>query len=50
MTMIFTVTGVLGLFTNKIGGGEFIALATLVLGVYSAADVTQGWIHKEPKP
>lgn len=39
LTCFFAVTGSLALMLGKIGGGEYVALATLVLGVYGAANV-----------
>lgn len=36
----FTLTGTVALFLGGLSGGEWIALATVVLGLYGAADVT----------
>jgi len=36
-----TVSAV-ALFTNKIGSGEWVATITLILGIYSAANVVAG--------
>ena len=39
--LLFSVTSILGLFMDKIGGGEFIAAITVILGLYGAADVAE---------
>ena len=41
LAMIYTVSGVAALFLSKIGGGEFIGLAGVVLALYGAANVTE---------
>lgn len=35
------VVSALALFTDKIAGGEWVATITLVLGIYSAANVAE---------
>ena len=37
----FALTGMIALFIGKLGGGEFIALAGTVLGLYGAANVIE---------
>lgn len=39
LTMVFTATTIAALFLDKISGGEFVAVATLILGVYGASNV-----------
>lgn len=41
LACFFALTGAAGLFLSKISGGEFIALASLVLGLYASANVAQ---------
>jgi hypothetical protein len=41
LAVAFTTTGVVGLFADKIGGGEFIGLAGVVLGLYGTASVVE---------
>ncbi len=33
------LVGTIGLFVDKLGGGEYVALTTVVLGLYGAANV-----------
>lgn len=40
LACFFAVVGTIGLFTDKIGAGEYIALTTSVLGLYSFANAT----------
>ena len=39
LAAVFTMAGVAGLFTGKLGGGEFIGIAATVLGLYGGANV-----------
>jgi len=41
LAVAFTTVGTIGLFTDKIGGGEFIGLAGVVLALYGAANVME---------
>ena len=45
LAMIFTISGVVGLFLGTLDGGTFVALASLVLGLYAGADVYQDIQH-----
>lgn len=46
LALLFSVSSVVALFTGYIAGGEFIALATLILGIYGAANVAQRKVEK----
>lgn len=48
LACVFTASGTAGFFMGLMGGGEYIALATLVLGVYATADVVQDK-HREDR-
>jgi len=39
VAIFFTLSGTVGLFMDKLGGGEYIALATTVLTLYGLANV-----------
>lgn len=39
LTMVFTITTIVALFLDKINGGEFVAVVTLILSVYGASNV-----------
>lgn len=41
LTVAVLAVGSIALLIGKMGGGEFVALATLVLGVYGTANVTE---------
>ena len=48
LALLFTIAGCIGLFvTDKIDGGQFVALAGLVLGAFTAGDVALNAIHKK---
>ena len=48
LALLFTISGCVGLFiTDKIDGGQFVALAGLVLGAFTAGDVAINAIHKK---
>jgi len=46
LACFFALAGTAALFFNKISGGEFIALITLVMGIYNTANYL---IKKESK-
>lgn len=37
----FALAGTIGLFATRLNGGEFIALAALILGLYAGANVAE---------
>ena len=39
IAVLFAVASIVGLFTEHITGGEFIALSSSILGLYGAANV-----------
>lgn len=39
LTVFFACTGAVALFTGQMDGGTYVALATLILGVYGASNV-----------
>jgi len=39
--LILQFSAIAGLFTNHLSGGEFVTLATLLLSIYSAANVSE---------
>ena len=39
LALMFTIGGIAALFADKLDGGTYVALATLILGVYGAANV-----------
>lgn len=41
LASFFAMTGVAALFFDKVGGGEFVALVTVILGLYAAASVVE---------
>lgn len=43
---MFTMATIIGLFTDKLDGGTFVAAATLILSVYAAADVSNNIFGK----
>jgi hypothetical protein len=45
LAVMFTVAGIAGIFTGKLGGGEFIGLAATVLGLYGGANVIAGKVE-----
>jgi hypothetical protein len=47
LAFLFTLTGC-GVFalTEKLGGGEFIALVGIIMGVFTAGDTALNAIHK----
>ena len=49
LSAVFTVVGSLALLTGIMGGGEFVALATLVLGVYGASNVAEKHVTREQR-
>lgn len=48
ITACITITGCIAFlfWNNKLSGAEFITLATLVLGTFTAGDVALNFIHK----
>lgn len=46
----FAVIGSIGWLADKMSGGEFIALVTLITGLYAAADVTQDQLSRRAPP
>jgi len=47
LALIFTLSACAGLFlTDKIDGGNFVALVGIVLGAFTAGDVAINAIHK----
>lgn len=46
----FAVIGSVGWLAGKMSGGEFIALVTLITGLYAAADVTQDQLSRRAPP
>jgi hypothetical protein len=47
IALIFTVTACLALFlTDKIDGGQFVALVGIILGAFTAGDVAINAIQK----
>jgi len=36
------ITGIAALFSGQMGGGEFIGLAGVILGLYGGANVMEG--------
>ena len=50
LALIFTITACIGLFvTDKIDGGQFVALVGIILGAFTAGDVALNAIHKKGK-
>jgi len=48
LAMLFTIAGCLALFlTDKVSGGEFVTLAGLILGSFTAGDVAMNAIHRK---
>jgi hypothetical protein len=48
LALIFAISGCAGLFlTDKIDGGNFIALVGIVLGAFTAGDVALNAIHRK---
>lgn len=48
LALLFTVTSCLGLFlTEKIDGGNFVALVGIVLGAFTAGDAAINYIHRD---
>lgn len=46
LTVTFTVAGTVALFAGKMDGATYVALATLVLGVYGASNVAEKHVAK----
>lgn len=46
LAVAFTVATIAGLFLDKLDGGTFVASASLILGLYAAADVAQDQLSK----
>lgn len=47
IALIFTVASCAALFvTDKISGGDFVALVGIILGAFTAGDVAMNHIHK----
>lgn len=48
LASLFAVTGcAVFAFTEKLSGGEFVTLVTLILGTFTAGDVALNHIHKD---
>lgn len=47
---MFAMATIIGLFTDKLDGGTFVAAATLILSVYAAADVSNNIFAKKDTP
>ena len=48
LALLFTLAGCFALFlTDKVTGGEFVTLAGLVLGSFTAGDVALNHIYKK---
>jgi len=47
LACFFAVVSSAGLFFDKLGGGEFVAVVTLVLGIYSAGNVGHHYVQKK---
>jgi hypothetical protein len=45
----FTLATVAGLFIGRLSGAEFVALAGLLVGSFTAGDVALNWIHRDKK-
>lgn len=45
----FTLATIAALFIGKISGAEFVTLASLLVGSFTAGDVALNWIHKDKK-
>lgn len=41
LTVVFTAAGTVALFIDKMDGPTYVALATLILGVYGATNVAE---------
>lgn len=41
LTLLFSVAGVVGFFTNDMTASEFITFSTFILGIYGGANVLQ---------
>jgi hypothetical protein len=39
LAVLFSIAGIIALFIDKIGGGEFVALCSAVLALYGASNV-----------
>lgn len=47
LAALFTITGcAVFAFTNKLTGGDFIALVGIIMGVFTAGDAAINAIHK----
>jgi hypothetical protein len=49
ITISILIVGSIALLIGKLGGGEYVALATLILGVYASANVVEKRQKQEPK-
>ena len=47
LAVFFAAVGTIGLFTTKIGGGEFVGLAATILGMYNIANIGQRYVESE---
>jgi uncharacterized membrane protein len=45
LAMMFGIASVIGMFLGTLDGGTFVAVATVVLGLYAGADVYQDIQH-----
>lgn len=45
----FTLATIGALFVEKITGAEFVTLASLLVGSFTAGDVALNWIHRDKK-
>lgn len=50
LAAFFALAGTWGWLADKMGGGEYIALVTLITGLYAAADVTQDQLSRRAPP
>jgi hypothetical protein len=43
----FTTATIAALFINKLSGAEFVTMAGLLVGSFTAGDVALNWIHRD---
>ena len=48
LAMIFTLTGVVGLFVGVISENGFITLAGIILSIYGASNIADYYVNKGP--
>lgn len=47
LALIAIGASIAGLITGKIGGGEWVAAITVILGLYGAANVGEKYVEKK---